>query len=473
MTAPVQTAAAAAAAASEASEAAPLGMAPASLYASSRNDARPDVASAAGARGSVDDNRADAQSMATSNDHVNDKAASRRSSTKRQRVRQHCGRFWLWYLVATIIFLAIFLPILFKVIIPAIIQSILNSQGLPLQSASLECISATQLKIAFNTSLDVPLPARLSEFTVDLYNKDTSPFTPFVKLDIPGQMLNGNTTLIVPPQLTTIENEAELVRWFDQIFDSESSTVSLAGHPKVHLGELAADPRIDKTIALPGLKRFSGLGIKDLKLMFPHDKNGNNLKGTINIPNAGVFALSFGNITFDVFSGAVKLGQITTYNVVLHHGNNTLDFDGKVDLPNLVKNLGPVLDSQKAALSRGQVEINVTSTAVMVHGERIPYVEKILGRKPLTTSMSVISLFSDVLSGLLGGGSSSIVDALGDVVGNNTFLQNVMNNYNHTLSAKKAKTPSLLSKRAPNPKDALMWNMLKLGLRMKLNQAAG
>lgn len=336
----------------------------------------------------------------------------------------------------------------------------------------MECISATQVKIALNTSLDAPIPARLSDFSLGLYNKDTPDFTPFLNLSIPGQKINGDTKVIIPWQLVTIEDESELVRWFDQVFDTEKADVSLAGRPTIHLGELSSNPTIAKTISLPGLRRLSGLGITDLNIMFPPDKSGNNLKGTINIPNSGVLMLNFGNITFDIFSGAVKLGKITTYDVLLNVGNNTLNFDGYLDLPNLVKNFGLVLESQKAALNRGQVDLNVTATNVMVHGERIPYIEKVLGRRPLTTSISVITLISDVLAGFLGGGGTSIVNALGDVVGNNTFLQNVIDNYNHTQSMKKASKPTLLAKRAPNPKDALMWNMLKLGLRMKLNQAS-
>jgi len=276
---------------------------------------------------------------------------------------------------------------------------------------------------------------------------------------------------MVPWQLVTIENESELVRWFDQMFDSENADLSVAGRPTVHLGELTSNPSFAKTISLPGLRRLSGLGITDLKIMFPPDKNGNNMKGTLNIPNAGKLMLNLGNITFDLFSGTVKLGKITTYEVVLNHGNNSLNFDGNLDLPNLTRNFGSVLASEKEALNRGQVDINVTATTVTVHGQRIPYIEKVLSRKPLTTSISVISLVSDVLGGFLGASGTSIVNVVGDVVGNNTFLQHVINNYNHTLSSKKSSESTSFAKRAPNPKDALMWNMLKLGLRMKLNQA--
>lgn len=31
---------------------------------------------------------------------------------KRHRVRNHCARFWLWWLIGVIVFLAIFLPLL-------------------------------------------------------------------------------------------------------------------------------------------------------------------------------------------------------------------------------------------------------------------------------------------------------------------------------------------------------------------------
>lgn len=49
---------------------------------------------------------------ASSGDHVKEKAAEAAPLGKREKVRRHCGRFWLWYLIGVIIFLAIFLPIL-------------------------------------------------------------------------------------------------------------------------------------------------------------------------------------------------------------------------------------------------------------------------------------------------------------------------------------------------------------------------
>ncbi|GAB0136616.1 hypothetical protein EsDP_00004911 [Epichloe bromicola] len=427
------------------------------------------TATATAARGDRGDAADDAQSNASSADHINDKAAGP-PLTRRQKIRRHCGRFWLWYLVATIIFLAIFLPILFKVIIPAIVQGIINGQDLPIQGGRLDCLSASQAKIAINTSLSTPLPARIDNLTLSLYNSDTSPYTPFTNITIAGQKIKGDTKVIVPSQLVIVQNETELTTWFGKVIDSEKVDMSVKGNPTVFLGKLRSDVNLDKTLSMPGLKRFAGWGITELKIMLPPDKNGNNIKGTLNIPNASVLTLNFGNITFDVLSRKVTLGQITVYNLLLNVGSsNTLNFDGKLDLPHLVKNVGPVLRSQTDALNRGQVELNVTGTTVMANGQKIPYIENVLNKRQLTTSMSVITLLSNVASGLLGGGSASIVDVLGEVVGNKTFLQHVMDHYGDTQMAKNS-TKSSFTKRAPDPKDAIMWNMLKMGLGMKLNQ---
>ncbi|KAK2616184.1 hypothetical protein QQS21_000816 [Conoideocrella luteorostrata] len=424
---------------------------------------------ATGARGDAEDTAADAQSTASSTDHINEKASGP-PLTKRQKVRRHCGRFWLWYLIATIIFLAIFLPILFKVIIPAIVQAIIKGQDLPIEGGRLDCVSSTEAKLGLNTSLNTPLPARLGNLTLDLYNKDTPTYSPFLNLTITGQQIKGDTKIVVVPQLVTVKNESELVSWLGKVFETDKVDLTVKGSPTVYLGELKSDAKLDKTIQLPGLRKFAGFGIKDLTLMVPPDKDGNNLKGTINIPNWGVLQLNLGNITFSLFSGKVQIGQITAREVLLNVGNNTLNFDGKLDLPGLVKNLGPVIHSQKDALNRGQVELNVTGNMVVVNGQRISYIEKVLGSRQLTTSMSVITLLSDVVNGFIGGGSNSIIDVFGDVIGNNTFLQHVIDHYNTTQINKNNTKSSAFTKRAPSPRDALMLNMLKMGLRMKLNQ---
>lgn len=341
---------------------------------------------------------------------------------------------------------------------------------MPIKGGRLDCISATEVKLAINTSLSTPLPARINNLTLNLYNKDTSPYSPFANITVPGQRIKGDTKVNVPSQLVIIQNVSELTTWFGRVIDSDKVEFSVKGKPTVFLGKLRSDVNLDKTISMPGLRLFDGWTITDMKLMLPPDKNGNNLKGTLNIPNFSVITLNFGNITFDVLSGPVKLGQIIVYDVLLNVGNtNTMRFDGKLDLPHVVKNVAPILKSQADALNRGQIQVDVTGTDVVADGQKIPYITNVLKTRRLITHMSVITLLSNVASSFMGGGSASIVDVLGEVVGNKTFLQHVMDHYGGIKMAKNS-TKSSFKKRTPNPKDAIMWKMLKMGLDMKLSQ---
>lgn len=278
------------------------------------------------------------------------------------------------------------------------------------------------MKVALNTSLSTPLPVRVSNVTINLYNKDTEPYSPFVNLTITGQKLDGDTKTVVQQQTVIIVNESEIINWMGKVFDENEVDLSVRGNPTIYLGDLKSEPSLDKTIKLPGLRKLAGFGIKDLKVMLPPDKNGKNIKGTINIPNWGVFAFNFGNITFNLVSGELIIGQMTAYNVVLNVSNNTLNFDGQLYLYSLIKNLGPVLTSQSDALNSGQIELKFLGNRTVINGQQITFIEKVLNNRRLTTSMSVVTLVNGALNGFLGGGSASIVDVLGDIFGNNTFI---------------------------------------------------
>ncbi|GAO15169.1 uncharacterized protein UV8b_04669 [Ustilaginoidea virens] len=450
---------------------------------SQREPHAPTDAAASGARGDADHVQAGSRSSASSDDHVAEKAALSPLS-KREKVRRHCHRFWLWYLIATIVLLAILLPILFKVIVPAIVQAIINSQALPIHGGLLDVVTSDLVKMGVDTTLHVPLPARTTNFSMSLFRRDTSPYSPYVTLNVAGQRINGDTNFDIPGQLLTVENHTEFVHWLGEVFDQEEVDISLRGVPTVYLGALRSEPTLDKTTKMPGLRKFAGLSIQKLQLMLPPDKDGNNIKGTVNIPNWSLVVLNFGNITFNMFSGAVQIGHLTVYNNLLNPGNNSLSFDGNLDLAAVVKNLRAVLDSQSEALSRGQINLNVTGISVVKNGNQISYIAEVLRTRYMTATMSVISLVGDVFAGIMdggtagagvpGGGTAGIVNILGDVLGNNTFIDHVLQHFNATRLLKGSSTggsPLLSMRAAANPKEALMWKMVQMGLRRRLNLA--
>ncbi|KAJ6443614.1 hypothetical protein O9K51_04793 [Purpureocillium lavendulum] len=413
---------------------------------------------------------------ASSVDHVGDKKPTEKL-TRRQKLRAkqqwakaHCRRFWLWYLIGTIIFLAILLPIVFKVIVPAIVQAILNKQDLPVHSGALKPINPQRVMLSLNTSLDTPLPVDIDALPLYLYNKDTEPYAPFVTLTLPDQHVNGDTYAVVTNQTVTVTNETELVRWFDRVFLQDEVELSVRADPVIHLGELKSNPHLDKTIKLPGLKNLNGFSITDLTVMLP-PQDGRNIKGSLNLPNAGVLTLEIGNLTLDLFSGKVRLGQITINDLALPPGNNSCEFEGNLYLDTLGPNLAPILAAQAGPLGRGVIELNVTGNSTIVNGVHIPYLEKVLNTKTLTTSISVVTLLSDVLSGVVAGagnGTSSgnnLIDILGDVLGNSTFLHGVVDHWN-TTSGGGGSNNAVHAKRAAQ-RSSMVWSMLKLGMKMK------
>ncbi|KAF3024212.1 hypothetical protein E8E14_010710 [Neopestalotiopsis sp. 37M] len=396
-------------------------------------------------------------------DHVQEKAPPVVPLTKRQKVKRHCGKFKWWYLAAALILLAILLPILFLVILPAIVQRIVNDQTLPVNGGSFIAMSPTQMSVSLNTSLDTPLPANLDPLTLQLYNHETPDFSPFISLDLPAVHIDGNTNIIVTNQTVTITNQTELEYWFNNVFDDAQTSMSVRGDATVRLGALHSKAHIDKTLSVYSLNQLNGFGILELSLIYPALENGTNIQGTLNLPNWGALTLGLGDVSLNLYSGDVRLGLITIFNVLVPPGNNTLNFSGEVFLHDLVANFGKVLDAQADALNEGKIQIDATGNATVVDGVHIPFVEHILNNKRVTSYTSVIKLASDVINSLTGGGNASVVDVLGEVLGNNTLIEQAVGHWNATQSAASQKTRKSLSWGLTGPR-AL--GLLKLGMKM-------
>ena len=364
----------------------------------------------------------------------------------------------------------------FKVIIPAIVQLIINKQDLPIKQGVFKALNADEISLEINTTINSPLPAELDAVTLFLYNKDTKPFSPFGNISIPKTKVGKNTRVEIPRQTVPISNQSELVKWVGSVFDQQDVDLSIKGTPPVSLGALHSEPHLQKTVSIPGLRKLQGFGLTGLTLMLPPDSDGNNIKGTVSIPNFGVLELNLGNLTFNLFSGKTRLGYITVYDADLKPGNNTNNFGGQLFLSSLLPNLGDVLKSQSAALQKGNIDLNVTGNATVVNGQHIKWLEQVLNNRQVTTSVGVVTLLSDVVSGLVGSGNSNttIIDALEQVLGNNTLIKNIGDRLkaqgspgNSSGPAANATHVASLLKRA-TPQDSLMWNMLRLGMRMKM-----
>ncbi|KAI8952872.1 hypothetical protein F4801DRAFT_191011 [Xylaria longipes] len=406
-------------------------------------------------------------------DHVQEKAAAAVPLTKRQKVKRHCGRFKWWYLGVGLIILIILLPLIFTKIIPAITQDIVSSQKLPIIGGTFQALSPTELSVTLETQLDTPLAADLDPTTLFVYNKDTPDYSPFINITLPKLHVDHKTPVVVTNQTVKVTNETELIKWFNKVFDEPTAELTVKGKTTVHLGALKMTSHIGKTIEAGALNHLEGFGITSLRLMYPPLEDGTNIKGTLNLPNAGVLTLGLGNLTLDLYSGDIKLGFVNIYEVVLPPGNNTRNYEGQLYLKELVPNLGAILDSQSAPLADGNIELRARGNATMVNGMHIRYVEQVLNKKTLVATVPVVKLLGDVISSFSGSGNASLTDLLGDTLGNSTFIEGLLDHWNSTMSTNSTGSPlKLLGRSSPygsrTIKAPATKSLLKMGLKMAL-----
>ncbi|KAM3497166.1 hypothetical protein MY11210_009716 [Beauveria gryllotalpidicola] len=430
-------------------------------------------------------------STADTDDHIINKNRPRREITREKLATAakqgkawsvaHIKHKWKWYLLGTIIFLAILLPIIFTVAIPAIVQLVVNEQTLPIRSGALNVIAPDTIKISLDSSFHTPsgIHAKTNEFVLELYDKSAPAFDPFLSIDVPPLHLRGgNTNFSIKDQVQKITNLASLTSWFSGFYDAPGEyDLSVRGTEAViSLGALKSHPRLDKTIRLQGLNKLRGIEMSKLEFLFP-TQNGINIRGDLLLPNLSPLALSFGDITLGLTSGDMNLGEITLVGITIDPGNHTQSFEGFIDLNAIVGNLGGFLGSQSQALGQGVVQLNATATKIVVNGDQhITFLEEVLGTRPLTVNISVVTLLSDILSGILksggaitGSGPSNgtdFIDVLSGVFSNKTLFDNIAGHWtkNRSRSVDSGlETRSLLG-------DNAMWNVVKLGLKLKAMQ---
>ncbi|KAK4220351.1 hypothetical protein QBC37DRAFT_6306 [Rhypophila decipiens] len=407
--------------------------------------------------------------------------------SKRQKVKRHCGRFKWYYVAAVVVLLVILLPILFKVIIPAIMRNVVNNQALPIISGAMVFTSSESMTMALNTSLDTPLgvviePVGLALHAPQPEGADNNE-SPFVTVQMPEQYVDGKTEVEIPTQTATIQDDTQLVAWFNDFFDSETTELRVKADPLVaHLGKLKYSVNMDKTIRVQGLNGLQGFGVSKMNFILPAESNGTNVAGTLMIPNAAVLTLSMGNVSFNLWAGNLNLGIVTAYDLTLKPGNNTPAFQGELYLDQLIPNLGAILDSQNGAISNGFIELNATGNSTSYNGNRITYLEKVLGTKKMLVQFPAATLVTELLSGLLvsgtgsDGSNSTLLDSLGQVLGNVTLLENMLANFeaDDTGSEDEAAPSETSTSRvrrgmgaaaSKSPSRSVRTNLFRLGLR--------
>ncbi|KAJ5718951.1 hypothetical protein N7493_007406 [Penicillium malachiteum] len=351
---------------------------------------------------------------------LDDNASKHKATNK---IIRHYQRFWCCYCLGLLIFLIIFLPVFFLVAIPAIAQRIVDNTSLPIYSAEILDPTPSSVSFVLHTSLKIPLGLRIrtNAFNLSLFNRGVHPFTPYITVGLPSYSLKGRTAMTIEQNNTLILNETRFLDTLTDAVYQERFTMSAKGSTVGHLGALKAPLTLNKNIELNGLDKLNGFSIDSAQVVIPKEADGTNIIATATLPNRSVFTFALGNVTLNLWSYDVLVGQGTIQNVVLKPGNNSVCLRGELDIDTIIDNISDIVHSQESALLDGDFQLSASGNSTIYDGNHIEYYEDVLNNLTLTTRVSILEVLSGTLEGLLD-------------ENNNSTIANLIQNITSTLS---------------------------------------
>lgn len=123
--------------------------------------------------------------------------------------------------------------------------------------------------------------------------------------------------------------------------------------------------------------------IKDIKISLTPDANGNNMNGTLFIPNPTVFTINAGDVVQDIYHNGVRIGNTTINNMVLRPGDNSIPIVSYADQ-------GPVIESLTNGTDKsGVLAVEARAVSVKYKGLDLPYFKQAMANVPIKLSLSL------------------------------------------------------------------------------------
>ncbi|KAI2626896.1 hypothetical protein GGS21DRAFT_266718 [Xylaria nigripes] len=330
--------------------------------------------------------------------------------------KRHMARYWLWYGIVLIVFLAIFLPLLFLKIIPVIAQLVVDRTGLPIYDGVVQLVGHDSFLLSLRTTMVVPngVSVRMSPMTVSVYSKNTTKYTPFLTIPISGRTMKGHAEIAITNDMVHVEDQAEFNKWLRTALTQNETKLSIKASTNAYLGILKNHITIRKTIELPALRELQGASITNVTIVLPPAADGANVIGHIMLPNWSEVTLRLGNITLNVWADDILVANADLVDVYLVPGNNTLPFHGRFYPGNIIGSFEDIIASQSDSIVRGKIALWVNGNTTTVDGEHITYIEDALRSAHITVEIPVIRLLADIADSLLSGNLTLL--GIGDLV---------------------------------------------------------
>ncbi|KAF5661003.1 hypothetical protein FHETE_8668 [Fusarium heterosporum] len=307
--------------------------------------------------------------------------------SKNRTCARHCKRFWWIYLIVLIVIVIIVVPVIILVAVPKIAQSKINEAELEIQSVQiLETEeNAYLMKIDSSITTDGSIHAKVDPFEAEMYLEDWPAHAAFATVNMPETNSDKHQVVNVT-QNVKITDMDEFTRFNVWFHNNKTLRVTVNGKTKVKPKGLPRKYGVTfkKTLELKGLDHFAGTVVNDGTIGFGSGKDEPNFNGTTTIPNASVFTLDNGNVTFTNFVGDVEVGTLTIPNLVLKPGDNVVNITANMDQNLILKAV-----QKEPYCKTGILPFKLLGKSVFNHGENLTYFAAALGSSNQTVEIDI------------------------------------------------------------------------------------
>ncbi|KAE8442982.1 hypothetical protein EG329_002445 [Mollisiaceae sp. DMI_Dod_QoI] len=313
-------------------------------------------------------------------------------STKRQKVKRHCARFWWLHLIIfCIIFLIIALCLVY-VGMPHIAQhgvdeSSIEFTDIEFLEPTSESIVLTQKAILHSPSMYTPT---LDPFNASLWLVTNGSFatSPMIIVPMPRiHALHPQSNASVENQNVSIVDLDQVTKYATTVLTNETVTTALTGKTKLHEGKLpTTNVHYNSSTTYKGLNGLKGFNVTGAKVNLSAPAGQPNLQGFAFIPNPSVLTVAMGNVTLSLSTELAGIvGTSTVPDMTIRPGNNSLPMTAVVNQTALIASLD----------KSGKVNVTITGTSSVYNGQHLTYYEKALASNVLVLEMNVLQILSD------------------------------------------------------------------------------
>ncbi|KAF5248469.1 hypothetical protein FANTH_5870 [Fusarium anthophilum] len=307
--------------------------------------------------------------------------------SKKRTCARHCKRFWWVYLIILCIIVVIVVPVIILVAVPKIAQSKINEAKLEIQSVRILNAESDAYLMEIDSSIttDGKIHANVDPFEADMYLEDWPAHAAFATVKMPETNSNKHQVVNVSQQVTITDME-EFTRFNVWFHNNETVRVTVYGKTKVKPSGLTRKYGVTfkKTLELKGLNHFAGTEVTDGHIGFGSGKDAPNFNGTTTIPNASVFTLDNGNVTFTNFVGDIEVGTLTIPNLMLKPGDNVVNITASMNQSIILNAV-----QQEPYCKTGILPFKLLGKSVVNHGQNLTYFAAALASSNQTVEIDI------------------------------------------------------------------------------------